>query len=963
MATSSNRSPSPVPLRPHRRSFSGSPSPKPFPLTNPRRSFNPITPANSPADSGRRGFPVKEEDFAEKENERAAKLRSPAKGSKNFMSPTISAASKICASPKKKVLVDRNEPVRSSITLCDGKATFFSSISSESTEYSKPKPEIPGIPGHKEDVLQGHPVTKALKRVKFAEVPLYCENVSDSLSETVLTDSDCFTAETSLKNISSCSTLSSPSTNIAPLDADPSPSPYDPKTNYLSPRPQFLHYRPNPRIDVLRSLDKGGDMGEPKLLDESFMSEIVSENSDSESQMEDSQKESEDSSSSEAEVVVESAVEETEVVEEPKFSEEEVVVVKSLEEEVVLEPEIDETEGVEELDSEVALPVSMPGTDEMAKEIPDVRKETKRRFYIHSKLFYTIFLVMIACLSISVTDSPILNGYGVKDLKLTNISYLGSQISVLFQSTLNDQLKGSSGFSPVQFVDITADLEGGSKWELEEDREFEELDEDELDNDVEPEKMVEKAEEDEDFDSDVEVSEEEEYENPGFGDSSEMEFGEKLEFEIEVKEDNAKAEEAEFELGNEVEEDVGSAEAYEGEVYSDFGANMEIESKESFVLEAEDDQNQKQELIASRYDSVKADDLVAAASQDFDIKTEAATPTDIQPEAVEVVKFQGDDNANPHTELETALLDANLESKTDDSRVEKPSTSEMLASTIQQRSSTILGISSFLLGAVAVAAFVFLKQKNNPADPCLPKNLVSSPSAKHIVQEKQSSEDWEPEADVVAESCPSEMSSFEVSTSHSRKDAAMKTSRAQKQERKPSKSSSSRRESVAASSDYSLGSPSPSYGSFTTYERIPIKHVLDAFEIPSLNLSGLNSSASSPHRSLSRCNEGNGTTMFTPAGEWSKLMDEHSELCKIAEYVSSFFKVAAKSRPCNRIACEDVNMWPNVDLRPLWFYDVVPFIQHLTNAFTECRQIVLLPPPTLPSDLACGKWCNLRAFP
>ncbi|XP_019172903.1 PREDICTED: uncharacterized protein LOC109168343 [Ipomoea nil] len=163
----------------------------------------------------------------------------------------------------------------------------------------------------------------------------------------------------------------------------------------------------------------------------------------------------------------------------------------------------------------------------------------------------------------------------------------------------------------------------------------------------------------------------------------------------------------------------------------------------------------------------------------------------------------------------------------DDSCVEKPSTLEMLASTIQERSSTILGISSFLLGAVAVAAFVFLKQKNATPDyvvvpACLPKNnLVSSASAKPIVQEKQSSdEDWEPETDVVAESsCPSEMS-----TSHSRKDDAMQTSRAQRRERKPGKSSSSRRESVAASSDYSLGSPSPSYGSFTTYEKIPIKH-------------------------------------------------------------------------------------------------------------------------------------------
>lgn len=923
MAGSSNRSPSPLPVRPRissseahsaaRRSFSGSLSPKPFPLMNPRRSFNPVTPANSPAgteffefkktyrkcfqdlvfqkifldflwiwvffsESGRRGFslPVKEEisssswDLAEKENERAAKLRSPAKGSKNFMSPTISAASKICASPKKKVLVDRNEPVRSSITLCDGKATFFSSISSDATEYSKLKPEIRadkssilGIPDSKEDVLQGPPVAKTLKRVKFAEVPLYCDNVSDSLSETVVTDSNCFTTETCSKNINSCSNLS-PSTTIAPLDADPSPSPYDPKTNYLSPRPQFLHYRPNPRIEVLRSMDKGVDMGEPKQLDESFMSEIVSENSDSESQIEDSQKESEDSSS-EAEVVVEPAVEESGVVEELKCSEQEVVVEletaetevveksKSLEEEIVLEPETDETGVVEELDSELSLTASMPAADEMAKEIPGVRKQTKLRFYIHSKLFCTIFLLVIACVSISVTDSPILNGYGVKDLKLTNISYLGSQISVLFQSSLNDHFKGSSDFSPMQFIDITADLKGGSKWELEEDSEFKELEEDrefkeleenleedELDNDVESEKMLEKVEEDgveEDVESDVEGSEEED--NPGFGDSSKMEFGENFESEIEVKDDagsSAKAEEAEFEFEfmDEVEEDVGSAEAEasEGEVYTDFGSNMEMESEESLVLEVEGGQYQKQELIASCYDSVNADDLVAAASsQDFDIKTEAAaTPTDVQPEVVEVVKFQGDDNANSHTELETTLFDANLESKIDDSCVEKPSSSEMLLSLIQERSSTLLGISSFILGAVAVAVFIFLKQKNvtpdyvvPAANPCLPKNLISAP-AKHIVQEKQSSEDWHPEADLSAEYCPSEMSSFEVSTSDSRKDITQPSSRAQRQDRKPSKSST-RRESIAASSDYSLGSPSHSYGSFTTYERIPIKHV------------------------------------------------------------------------------------------------------------------------------------------
>ncbi|KAL5096063.1 hypothetical protein RYX36_000390, partial [Vicia faba] len=39
-------------------------------------------------------------------------------------------------------------------------------------------------------------------------------------------------------------------TIIDPVDADPSMSPYDYKTNYLSPRPQLLHYRPKPQMEL-----------------------------------------------------------------------------------------------------------------------------------------------------------------------------------------------------------------------------------------------------------------------------------------------------------------------------------------------------------------------------------------------------------------------------------------------------------------------------------------------------------------------------------------------------------------------------------------------------------------------------------------------------------------------------------------------------------------------------------------
>ena len=68
--------------------------------------------------------------FDEKENEsKVAKLKSSAKGSMNFMSLTSSTSSKIAQSRKKKILVERNDPVRTSITLSDGKATLYSANS------------------------------------------------------------------------------------------------------------------------------------------------------------------------------------------------------------------------------------------------------------------------------------------------------------------------------------------------------------------------------------------------------------------------------------------------------------------------------------------------------------------------------------------------------------------------------------------------------------------------------------------------------------------------------------------------------------------------------------------------------------------------------------------------------------------------------------------------------------------
>ncbi|PHT30524.1 hypothetical protein CQW23_29829 [Capsicum baccatum] len=60
---------------------------------------------------------------------------------------------------------------------------------------------------------------------------------------------------------------------------------------------------------------------------------------------------------------------------------------------------------------------------------------------------------------------------------------------------------------------------------------------------------------------------------------------------------------------------------------------------------------------------------------------------------------------------------------------------------------------------------------------------------------------------------------FQISSSHSKKYPKLEDDEAQSIEKKPRKSN--KRESLAAS-EFSMGSPS--YGSFTTYERIPAKH-------------------------------------------------------------------------------------------------------------------------------------------
>ncbi|CAL9090144.1 unnamed protein product [Musa acuminata var. zebrina] len=252
MATTTTRSPSPNPSRPR-------------------------TPDASPhqrSAGGKSGVALAASSRAsleQRENERdlncsasskpsAVRARSPApssccsaKGAKNFMAPTISAASKaVAASPKRRILAERNETVpvvRSSLT----------SLLDESPapeEFPAKRRVSFGARPHQDSGVQGTPY------------------VGGGGSEPRKIESE-------IKNRRSSGVLPSfhiSPAAIAPLDADPSLPPYDPHTNYLSPRPRFLHYRPNPRID--QYLNQEGDLmdaGDGKRLEDSFSFESSEE--------------------------------------------------------------------------------------------------------------------------------------------------------------------------------------------------------------------------------------------------------------------------------------------------------------------------------------------------------------------------------------------------------------------------------------------------------------------------------------------------------------------------------------------------------------------------------------------------------------------------------------------------------------------------------------------------------------
>ncbi|KAL3621470.1 hypothetical protein CASFOL_036382 [Castilleja foliolosa] len=136
--------------------------------------------------------------------------------SRSFSGNNSFAKPSTLSNPKR---LDPMTPENSPSVFCQAR-----SVGSGSCLKALPKPKIDNNQNPKT-------LPNPSKKVAFLDPQNANENSSDSDSLKI-----------------SCSHVSYPV--IAPLDADQSTCPYDPKTNYLSPRPQFLYYIPNPRLNI-----------------------------------------------------------------------------------------------------------------------------------------------------------------------------------------------------------------------------------------------------------------------------------------------------------------------------------------------------------------------------------------------------------------------------------------------------------------------------------------------------------------------------------------------------------------------------------------------------------------------------------------------------------------------------------------------------------------------------------------
>ncbi|XP_047319828.1 uncharacterized protein LOC124923888 [Impatiens glandulifera] len=761
MAQSSNRSPSPISNRQNpssrfteqnpiaRRSLTGSPFSRPPILSN-TKSFNSKTPANSPSD-----FTRNSAEFCSREDKentvdhsmKPTKVRSPAilkKGSKNFMAPTISAASKFTPSPRKKILGEKNDSVRTSMSDSFEKVAERFEMNSE---VGSDENEIEAL-NDDSDVLNLYQKEEGF------------ESLSKETSSDFLGDDDC-----SLKKIPISFTVS------PIIDADPSLPPYDPKTNYLSPRPKFLHFKPNPRI---RSY-LGKENGEIKMLEDIY--ELGNLSSDTEeTESDDSQKGSCEEDSS-PEVKTKGAKhQEEEEVEKDSSPEIKIKGAEHQEEEVEVEgdssPEV-KTKGAKHQEEEEVEVEEEPINNLQVSEPQGVKKS---RFFSRLRFISLLMILVVGFLSFSSTDSPIFNNGSsvLKDSRIYKL-YDSSELKDVFEEFVINFNDWSSKHISSYVSKLIPTINGIDK----------------------PPASIQ-------F---YNLSSFQEYaliNGGGFVDPIKLDLGEMYD---QYFEDEDETEESlqEEEIGNsEIEEEEEEEEEIEDEVIkSDI-----ITKEESFPLQTEFDQNEEQsvndatlvliqEVDSSASSSVVGDDDVLIQEVDSSASSSVVGDDDVL-----IQKVDSSASASSSVVSDDNVLIQEVDSSSSSSSVvidDNVQTSEELSSSthnlLTEANSSldhILATISVLL-AVLIPAFLYVNH--------------------HQKRKEVVDDDPAAAAAPAPAPCSSEASSFETSTGNKKKKrVVMKSS-----------NSSVRRESLAASSSTEFSMESSSYGSFTTYEKMITK--------------------------------------------------------------------------------------------------------------------------------------------
>ncbi|KAF2320765.1 hypothetical protein GH714_030582 [Hevea brasiliensis] len=797
---------------PIRRSFSRSPVAKPSIVTSQRPGFNPNTPANSPSDYprrkslGRDNIVVYSEDKenSQDQNLKQARVRSPAssKGAKNFMSPTISATSKINASPRKKILTERSEPTRTSVSFIDCKSPLKEDLDLKPEKGLNQKKEVSFDPtityledndtskSNEDFNSKVHSSTKdeweslsesvtvekswmshlnqkevsvdpTITNLEDKDTIKSNENFDsmvhpstkddwDSLSKSITMDKDCVNLDPSfeISPRASCP--------LAPLDADPLMPRYDPKTNYLSPRPQFLHYKPNPRIQLYLNKERDG-----KELEENSATETSSEAevTEEETLSDDSKKESEDASSGDVLIKVEEEDKEEELlVSEPNP----ISTSKGAAEAKIMDPSV--------LNNLSLSNLYVP--PEMSESIRDNLEGLTQKFRqrIHDSFSYIHNLI------ISFRERPKPSPLRFANLTTLPEDGLVNNFLLVDQSPFSAAVKYERNeFTLTREVDIKS-------FEEEEDQLIE------VDENVE----VEGNEVDENKETDENIEEAAE------GEKNDQEYeGEK----VIATHDNLEVEVLVDDIVLESEE-----------------ANMTLQAKAT-----EPGNTPTAPITQDRVETAGCVGELQSKIDAIDLLVPIPQAAEFQPDKSHPRQSLAENDMNS-VETESSISENKPESLDSDAAMNSESVDSAIHGTKNNifSSQAVMGTSLLVLGLLAAFAFIYVMNKTSTTSNIaitmdqapLTKKLDYSPLS---VTSGQTFQKRTREAETEGESCPSEMSGFQYSysSSYSKERKKGTTSEALSHERKPRKNS--RRESLA-SSDYST--ESLSYGSFTSYEKI-----------------------------------------------------------------------------------------------------------------------------------------------